>query len=132
MTHTPTPWKFRVYTSPWGHRTLNVISEEETVIATVHWQGNDADANAERIVACVNACDGLSNEVLNSKHKKYDAFFEAMELQTQRDELRDTLGTLFDSMQAVDGNRAFKEAELRQAIGTWIAILKMTKILSHE
>lgn len=61
MTHTPTPWKVgsKYVTDIYTTRAFNAIAR------TVDSQSDGEDeANAARIVACVNACEGVATEHL--------------------------------------------------------------------
>lgn len=58
MSHSPTPW----IVGRWTDRDeWTVNSSEDGILAD-----DCTKANAERIVACVNACTGISNEALTS------------------------------------------------------------------
>ena len=70
-------------------------------------------ANAARIVACVNACAGIPNEVLLSDNRKHDAFFEAMELQMKLDATRKELAR---PLNAIEGGTR-EQGGYRQSIG---------------
>ena len=58
MEHTKEPWELRN-----GHDHTIIISSIDTLRYAIV-NGLDANANAKRIVSCVNACAGISNEVL--------------------------------------------------------------------
>lgn len=63
MTHTPTPWKVGskyptdIYSTRAGHAIARTTNPQ--------FDGED-EANAARIVACVNACEGVANEHLQT------------------------------------------------------------------
>lgn len=66
MTHSPTPWRLSV-TTMFG--TTNADGSFGAVIGQTHYAHGEvsyaaARENAERIVACVNACDGIDTDVL--------------------------------------------------------------------
>lgn len=63
MKHTPTPWmQGKVGGEPVITAVLNPFGY---FVYFTDWQDDETiKANAERIVACVNACEGLSNEQL--------------------------------------------------------------------
>ena len=66
MTHTPTPWTINKE----ANRGRSIDGGKHAEIATcwlcVGSTGKEMEANAARIVACVNACDGISNEALDA------------------------------------------------------------------
>lgn len=74
--HTPEPWSFKPLTTKLDEEEICgfIIAEPENsdlpsaAIAAVRYQehdGNDvSQANARRIVACVNACEGIPTEAL--------------------------------------------------------------------
>jgi len=59
MSHGPEPWSYE------GRGTL-VDADDESITYFTHEWGEDvlSDADAERIVACVNACAGIPTEAL--------------------------------------------------------------------
>ena len=62
MNHTKEPWEYGQFSD-----TLRVKTEDEEIARlSLRYYGldNKAPANAQRIVACVNACAGITNEVL--------------------------------------------------------------------
>ena len=65
--HTPEPWRVLSVQSlePEQHNCLGIVSDDNTVIARLDkWRGPAAaemDANASRIVACVNALSGVAD-----------------------------------------------------------------------
>lgn len=85
--HTPEPWN-SISDSLFG----TLVRSEGLIIARVREnEFINHEANAERIVACVNACAGIPNEVLLSKNRKHVAFFEAIDLQVKLDATRKEL-----------------------------------------
>lgn len=61
---TPEPWKVGPYPE-FSHNKVVCITNTETYVFSDTAIGEDEDqANAERIVACVNACAGISTEAL--------------------------------------------------------------------
>jgi len=67
MEHTKEPWSVgENYSESHGRSTFDIISQSETVVGNEGlWGSEDLDqANAHRIVACVNACKGVSNAYL--------------------------------------------------------------------
>lgn len=80
-THTPEPWSCNgeVIHQDYGHYKayLGVMRGRETMAPT-------NEANAERIVACVNACAGITNNILlNPELKKNDLFFQCLEAENK-------------------------------------------------
>lgn len=77
--HTPEPWVISRFNS--GGEDLLSIEHDNTIIAAVNsWLSEpEQEANAARIVACVNYCKGTSNEELESGSLE--------QLKSQRDEL---------------------------------------------
>ena len=73
MTHTKEPWRLGRFTGPASYEevrelcgSMDVVVDTETgpyVLAACNINfPDDAKANARRIVACVNACAGISDE----------------------------------------------------------------------
>lgn len=71
--HTPEPWgtAYREDSEEMYHQ--DIFGPDEETLAVASWYpvkidnrttGTNREANARRIVACVNACRGISNEVL--------------------------------------------------------------------
>lgn len=66
--HTPEPWSVNDWTQP--DREISIGAVGTPLIAKVMMRDvsvNEHKANARRIVACVNACAGLSTDELESK-----------------------------------------------------------------
>lgn len=61
--HTPEPWEF--YTTPDGE-TVIAVADGGPAIASIAEEASTElnEADAERIVACVNACKGLNPEAV--------------------------------------------------------------------
>jgi hypothetical protein len=108
--HTPEPWKvsgtgtMRYIDVPVG----NGILQEVATCMRVEY--GDMEANARRIVACVNACAGISTEVL-----EYNAMHGGVAgLEQQRDQLRAALQGVvdahFDGAGEVDLRLSIKDA----------------------
>lgn len=104
--HTPAKW----YVNSLPPARWRYISDKTgaTVAAVAEWKADDgtliqefkgtaAQANAKRIVACVNACEGISTEELELGepewlHKKYmDVIKENNALRAERDTLYEIL-----------------------------------------
>jgi len=95
--HTPAPWKLG--------RMGVVISENSKGIEIVGAMGKEAfeyyggnligesisQANAKRIVECVNACEGIPSSILTSPSRKNHAFFEAIEFELKYNELKEVI-----------------------------------------
>ena len=95
--HTPTPWKLG--------RMGAVVSESSEGIEMGGAMGKEAikyyggnligesisQANAKRIVECVNACEGVPSEILTSLNKNNDPFFECIESELKYNELKDVI-----------------------------------------
>lgn len=66
MTHSPEPWNSREYACG---ELASIVDASGNMIASVERWKNDstllADSNVDRIVACVNACDGIPTEDLD-------------------------------------------------------------------
>ena len=60
-THTPKPWNWR---GPWKHLAANHVLDSENihVFRVLHdYETNEWEDAAARIVACVNACEGMAD-----------------------------------------------------------------------
>lgn len=85
--HTKEPWQFN------GSAVIAKIkcSHHHTIAELRHqlfMTDREAEANARRIVACVNACAGVPNEELEFDNVQFiKALHERRELRQQRDEL---------------------------------------------
>jgi hypothetical protein len=67
--HTPTPWRVRDDVSPWANWISAENDQADLGEICEGWPSSlmlEAEANAARIVACVNACEGISNEALEA------------------------------------------------------------------
>lgn len=62
MEHSKTPWKIGT-PPPNGEQTIGTTDGLMVAVTTTGY-GLSSEANARRIVACVNACDGLSTDLL--------------------------------------------------------------------
>lgn len=87
--HTPEPWIN--FGREIGNHPMMIVKISSRISGSTH---EEAEANAERIVECVNACKGIPTRVLLSENRKHDAFFEAIELEQQRDNLLNENSTL--------------------------------------
>lgn len=91
MKHTPEPWEVWNHDGDWTIEARSIISGFMVDIANLSFSEQDA----RRIVACVNACAGISNEVLEAPDYSVKAEFDSLDAQiqgrvkaeTQRDEL---------------------------------------------
>lgn len=76
MPHTKTPWRREEdFDKHWISSGRASRKAEIAIVCNVEEEDDDGDmvvdeettlSNAERIVVCVNACEGISDEVLNS------------------------------------------------------------------
>lgn len=116
MSHTREPWKYQK-----GFLTIYSLSGGDIGISTAiakvsshQLEGNDsAEENARRIVACVNACAGVSTETL----EKFGG--RAITAEGQRDTYRDLCAELLDdlkSAQAMLKNNLGCESIVNKAI----------------
>ncbi len=89
--HTPEPWN--------GKRIGISVHYFESIDAEITFTGksDEAMANARRIVACVNACRGLSTDELEQHGLVSAVGTELAELEQQRDELLASLQRLISS-----------------------------------
>ena len=84
--HTPEPWLV-------SKRTVFALNERGTnifsaIVQDAHTSTEELEANARRIVACVNACAGISTVELDMDNSMFIAALrEKRELRKQRDEL---------------------------------------------
>lgn len=60
---TPGPWEVCTWMRDCKRITDTKYGEHRTDIGVVYTQKESGDANADRIVACVNACEGIENPV---------------------------------------------------------------------
>ena len=74
--HSPTPWRVeRRGSEDWYYAILDATGKEVIQIAgsdpSAQWEGagtlSISEADAQRIVACVNACEGRSNDELKAR-----------------------------------------------------------------
>lgn len=66
--HTKEPWHLGEIRSIRGRIYTTMPDGDEYVLADTNWNfPDDAKANARRIVACVNACEGISTEELENR-----------------------------------------------------------------
>lgn len=96
MKHTKEPWRIGRFTRPASYEEVRETCGDMDVVADTD-DGpyvlagcntnfpDDARANARRIVACVNACDGIPNEVLELDQPQFVAMLK------QRAELLEAL-----------------------------------------
>lgn len=81
MSHTKEPW----YTSDEGGNFRVMAADENGGYTLADMCSDDQEANARRIVACVNACEGIDTESLERGVSDWSVFMR--ELKAQRDEL---------------------------------------------
>ena len=83
--HTPGPWMIG-RPPPNGEQTIGDKNGLMVAVATTGY-GVNSEANARRIVACVNACAGITTEQLE-RSKSLDEFMRSMKvIEQQRDDL---------------------------------------------
>ncbi len=95
--HTAEPWKTAYRKSVLGGFGQEVFDADGNTIATMAWYaveiapghtGTNREANARRIVACVNACSGISTEKLEEANDLFKAAAAGgATYKRQRDEL---------------------------------------------
>ena len=111
--HTKTPWTISVYGNvEMNHDTIRVSGFALS-------GGNEAKANARRIVACVNACDGFSSDVLENVTLMGDTILSRFEnqretfskIEQQRDEL---LAALIQAKALIESAVPFEGDVMRQ------------------
>lgn len=93
--HTPEPWAIDPDDRPNMHWNNHIVSEANPNIAICFMahdgteQNERGEANARRVVACVNACAGIPTEALESGEARSvrDELATIAELEKQRDEL---------------------------------------------
>lgn len=66
--HTPEPWRFICANDETGHEPCIMRCDAIGLVSAPQHPADEAEdeANARRIVACVNACAGISTEALES------------------------------------------------------------------
>ena len=85
MEHTKEPWRIGK-PPPNGEQTIG-DSKGLMVAVTTVGGGVSSEANARRIVACVNACAGIPTDGLEKTRLEKDVLLEIYNLRKQRDEL---------------------------------------------
>jgi hypothetical protein len=73
MSHTPTPWYVGLIGIHWIVLENDITCDSENMVARIV-DGPNSQANAERIVLCVNSHDDLlaaCQEILDAKNKPY-------------------------------------------------------------
>lgn len=122
--HTPGPWRADGH-EVWGTRSMrfNLTTCGTPMIATVckheDAESFDYEANARRIVACVNACDGYTEAELS--HGRVIPLHRYSSIVSQRDDLMLALRELLDSM---DANGSCQYEMLRAAGRDVIAMVE--------
>ena len=128
--HTKEPWYFdqkNTCISPVSDDQLEICSIQpiDTTAKAGKWFmfGEQSEANARRIVACVNACAGLSDEQLEDD--KLDVFLQALRISSLEAQLADLSGARkadkADYLRQIKAYRA-QNKELREAITEYIAV----------
>lgn len=88
--HTAEPWRFQKFSD--GEYGVIECENPTNIVATL---GNGGESNARRIVACVNACEGSSTEILESLGSDFVA--PIVNLIDQRDRLLDALESIMQN-----------------------------------
>jgi hypothetical protein len=79
MSHTKEPWIINRYGAKWA------IETEVTSIADVFWcNTGNGSLNAQRIVACVNACRDIPQEILEQPDYSIKAELDSLDEQIQK------------------------------------------------
>ncbi len=105
--HTKTPWSINEWPQPAGVISIGAVGTP--LIARVMDRDvsfNEHQANAKRIVACVNACDGIDDVYLNAPD---NLATYARNMAIQRDELLDAIQHLLKDYERV------KEVMIKEA-----------------
>ena len=86
--HTPEPWHHRRGKD--GHEVWATFDETSRMrVAACGWAESFDQANARRITACVNACEGIPTDALE-RSKSLDEFMRSMKvIEQQRDSFKD-------------------------------------------
>ena len=99
--HTKEPWQYEKAVDPRGYNFISIntgtLSDyKDTTICGI-WGNDPVDfENAKRIVACVNACEGIPTEALSSVNDWSKAgAASAKKFRDQRNSLRHALEQLF-------------------------------------
>lgn len=113
--HTPGPWAVETGAFDDAHHCYTpVVTAEARDIATLETAHGDALANARRIVACVNACEGISTETLEavSEGELHAALIRLRSYKAQRDELAGMLRIFVGAFgEAVDNDDPINGAD---------------------
>jgi hypothetical protein len=79
MEHTKEPWFVEVVTKPNGDKAIGIYTDEFDVVNVTLRKVIRKIEDAERIVACVNACAGYDNpEMMRLKAEAYDMLTDKM------------------------------------------------------
>lgn len=122
MSHTKEPWKYgKELTARSGEWLISMDAGDRgrgIPICETRPASGDEQANARRIVACVNACAGIPTEQLESGEARSvrDELADIAMLEKQRDELLDALERMVRLLEIEDARLAnFGEVEAARA-----------------
>jgi hypothetical protein len=113
--HTPDPWR----TTELDRVIADTIQKVNDDYFIADCFGPDAKANARRIVACVNACAGLSQDALDGGWKAVEIIAYSRSLEQQRDQLLDALKGVLKCARGSSGRiiiDQYDEEEINRAI----------------
>jgi len=91
--HTPEPWKVELTDDPEDGSDAYAVDCEDHSIALMDAPGGLAlnEANARRIVACVNACEGIGTDTLERERSYVRGHKERERLAEENAKLREAL-----------------------------------------
>lgn len=101
--HTAEPWQWLDF-GAWGDQVIYGPDAKERPIATAYAERGKrliARANAQRIVACVNACKGVPTAILEASTALTFPAIPYLELETQADQLRTENARLRDALERI-------------------------------
>lgn len=125
--HTPTPWGYE-HADDRPHEAGLLILWGNVCLASVSDLRGDGEANARRIVDCVNACEGITDNELThgpvvARHRHSYVINEREELKRQRDELLEALIAALPYVESSLNDEGYKpgavykiEQQMRRAI----------------
>lgn len=109
--HTPEPWRARKITSSNGQY---VLTDGEKHISLV-----PRENDARRIIACVNACEGIDDEVLEGARRGIDVFKRQIaELESERDQYKRLSDALTEAINDPEGRLATLQKQRDELLAT--------------
>ena len=131
MSHTKEPWRIGRFAGPASYEVVRetvgatdiVVDTETGVYVLAQCNNNfpeDAKANARRIVACVNACAGISTENLEDNIPVKELALRYNETIRQRDEL---LAALNDAVQIAKVAHEYWDRDQDSKVGKYLMAL---------